>query len=326
MSFYGAMKTQLSVMMQSRVILILVLLVHSSCGSEIVRPNLVSYTQLQNMPYGSHERNKFDLYVPDSEAPTPLVIFFHGGSFVSGDKSNLGNNYSSIQELLDNNIAFASVNYRYSSSSDYQGVAACMNDAQRFVQFIRYHSDKFNIDKSRLGVFGVSAGSGISLHLALNDDMADPTSFDPILRESTKVNCAAAIETQATYDFTRWGEFIPNYRPQLLATTGNWRKTVVNFFGYPNYRSFRPVQDQLLEKYDMLDMISEDDPPIWFKSSLGFDPPTTWNHLVHHPAHATVLIEKLSEYGIDNYADLESNTSFGKTITLANFFILYLKH
>lgn len=310
----------------SRIIFLLTLLVHVSCGQEVVRPKLESYQLLQNIPYGFHERKSFDIYIPDSQEPTALVIYFHGGSFVSGDKSNLGNNNSTLQKLLDNNIAFASVNYRYSSSSDYQGVEVCMNDARKFIQFIRYHSGKFNIDKSRVGVFGASAGAGISLFLALHDDMADPTSYDPLLRESSRVNCVAAIETQATYDFTRWGEFIPEYRPQLLATTGSWKKTVANFYGYPNYRSFRPFKDEMLDKYDLLDMISENDPPIWFKSSLEFDPPTTWNHLVHHPTHAAALIEKLTAHGVDNYTNLDNNGSFGKPISLANFFMLYLKY
>ncbi|MEM7558234.1 MAG: hypothetical protein AAF394_03860 [Planctomycetota bacterium] len=37
--------------------------------------------------YGEHEKQCFDIWsVPDAKAPTPLVIFIHGGGFRGGDK------------------------------------------------------------------------------------------------------------------------------------------------------------------------------------------------------------------------------------------------
>ena len=41
----------------------------------------------ENEKYGIHPRNNFDIWLADSDKPTPLVIYIHGGGFVGGDKS-----------------------------------------------------------------------------------------------------------------------------------------------------------------------------------------------------------------------------------------------
>jgi acetyl esterase/lipase len=42
----------------------------------------------QDVPYGEGERNLFDIYLPDCDEPTGLVIYIHGGGFTGGDKSS----------------------------------------------------------------------------------------------------------------------------------------------------------------------------------------------------------------------------------------------
>jgi len=45
-----------------------------------------------DLAYGPHERQRLDLFTPASgvEPQRPLLIFVHGGGFVSGDKSSPG--------------------------------------------------------------------------------------------------------------------------------------------------------------------------------------------------------------------------------------------
>ena len=42
---------------------------------------------IADVRYGPHPRNRFDLWVPKSSRPTPLVLQIHGGGFRAGDKS-----------------------------------------------------------------------------------------------------------------------------------------------------------------------------------------------------------------------------------------------
>lgn len=58
----------------------------------------------RNIPYGSHERQKLDIYGPDQQegAPFPVLVFIHGGGFVMGNKDEYRNigNYFARQGIL----------------------------------------------------------------------------------------------------------------------------------------------------------------------------------------------------------------------------------
>ena len=49
----------------------------------------------ENVIYGEKSRNKLDIHIPDIESPNGLLIFFHGGAFVGGDKSDIFEEYLS---------------------------------------------------------------------------------------------------------------------------------------------------------------------------------------------------------------------------------------
>jgi len=68
-----------------------------------------------------------------------------------------------------------------------------LGDAARALQFVRSKAAEWNIDKTRIGATGGSAGACSSLWLAFHDDLADPKSSDPVARESTRLLCAAVI-------------------------------------------------------------------------------------------------------------------------------------
>ena len=148
--------------------------------------------------YGPHPRNVFDLWKAKSDKPTPLVIFFHGGGFRGG--SNKDAPPGLVRGCLEAGISVASVEYRLSNVAPYP---AQMLDGARALQYLRSKARAFNLDPNRIGCTGGSAGAGISLWLAFHDDLADPTSADPVLRESTRISCAVGRDGQCSYD-PRW--------------------------------------------------------------------------------------------------------------------------
>ena len=103
--------------------------------------------------------------MPNSTNPTALVIFIHGGGFDGGDKAFAYNSDypEQIVELLANNIAVATINYRLLGANETVGVLKSLNDSKRAVQYIRHIHESLNIDKNRIGLFGVSAGGSTSL-------------------------------------------------------------------------------------------------------------------------------------------------------------------
>lgn len=165
-----------------------------------------------DVPYGPHERQVLDFYKAESDKPTPLLFFIHGGGWVAGDKKNPG----SVRQCLAAGISVVSINYRYSWQAQLDGVKppvkAPLEDAARALQFVRSKAKEWNIDKKRIGASGGSAGACSSLWLALHNDMADPKSSDPVARESTRLWCAAVSGAQTSLDPQQLKEWTPNSR------------------------------------------------------------------------------------------------------------------
>jgi acetyl esterase/lipase len=61
-----------------------------------------------NVEYGPYRRNVLDVWKADSAKPTPVLINFHGGGFVAGDKSAV-----TAAPYLKQGISVVSANYRF---------------------------------------------------------------------------------------------------------------------------------------------------------------------------------------------------------------------
>lgn len=79
-----------------------------------------------------------------------------------------------------------------------------MCDWRLALQHLRSNANTYDIDKSRIGAHGHSAGGGTSLWLAFHNDIHNPTSTDPVLQESTRLTVVGARAVQATYNPSRW--------------------------------------------------------------------------------------------------------------------------
>ena len=286
------------------------------------------YTFLPDVFYGDDQQNSFDLYLPQSnKTQVPLVVFFHGGSFRNGDKTQLIRQYPLISNLLDHDIAFASVNYRFIKDDDSLGVQKCINDAVRFIQFIRFNADEYGIDKASIGCYGESAGAGISLYLAFHDDMAEAATSDPVRKESTRVQCVGAIATQATYNLPRWKSYIPGLALVYPLVKHRLKDPLANFYGYKTYSDLKPNHKAVMSKLDMIDMISPDDPPVWLWSpttdKIKKGIPHNANQLFHHPAHAKIIGRKAQKVKLVHFV-YTSKKERSVPFSLSSFFIAYL--
>jgi acetyl esterase len=92
-----------------------------------------------DVAYGPHERNKIDLYLVESKAPTPLVLYIHGGGFQGGDKRPAG----SVRDYHAAGWSVAAINYRLTNVLPAPGQYL---DCARAIQFIRHNAGKWNIN------------------------------------------------------------------------------------------------------------------------------------------------------------------------------------
>ena len=243
---------------------------------------------LENISYGPHERNKLDFWKADSETPTPLFLYIHGGGWGAGSKeSNKGPSLG----LLKEGVSYVSINYRLARGDN---VLPCsLHDAARALQFIRYKAKEWNIDPDRIVVSGGSAGGCSSLWLAYHDDLADLDSDDPVARQSTRVLAAGVISAQSTID-----PWIIKDRigPSAAAHSMIWASVGAKdpedvFTNWDLYKD-------LAFECSPMNHVSKDDPPVWLL--YGNDMPTPVKSKgIHHAEFGRMLKNKCDEVGVE---------------------------
>ncbi len=242
-----------------------------------------------DVSYGPYANNKLDLWLPKSARPTPLVVFIHGGGFVSGDKSTA--NPSFIRRCQETGVAYAAINYRFRRDAPIQTI---LRDCARAIQFLRYKAKDFNIDKKRVAAMGGSAGAGTSLWLAFHDDLADPGNADPVLRESSRISVAAATSTQATYDLLRWKEFLGDAAAQAAGAAD-----IPAFYGFKTMDELTGAEGRRVRAdVDMLGLITKDDSPVMLIASSEHDALKTRGAVLHSARHSEAIKKRCDEVGI----------------------------
>jgi acetyl esterase/lipase len=288
-------------MKAKRVLILILLLLPVFCSAQKTSfLQDLSFRNYTDETYGSDERNKFDIMIPESDKPVPLVIFIHGGGFRHGDKDDLYKRKEDVRYFLQNNIAVATIIYRFYKNDDSLGVKVCLSDVQRALQYIRHKASKYNIDKSKIACYGISAGAGSSLFLAFHDDMAIPGDTT-LAGESTRISCAGAISTQSTYDVFRWKKIIPWFRAIFFLKHSMLVNAAAHFYGYRDYKSFRPHQEEITRSLDMMAMIDSHDPPVYLINPLKERFPSNDNVIQHHRSHVLAVAAALKKAGVENY-------------------------
>src|SRR6187551_568952 len=94
--------------------------IHAQVPSKI-KEALPEGTQVQlNITYASDtlKKHTLDLYVPKHKGnPLPIVVWIHGGGWKGGDKfGHMEEMKSTLNAILDNGFAVASITYRFSTT------------------------------------------------------------------------------------------------------------------------------------------------------------------------------------------------------------------
>ena len=124
-----------------------------------------SYKRKADIAYGGGPQHLLDVYIPDNPgaAPPPLVVFWHGGRWSSGDKAD----YLFVGAALAQ-LGYMAVlpNYRHYPEVR---MAGFMDDAAQAALWASAHAESYGGDPERLYLMGHSAGAHMAVLLTLDE-------------------------------------------------------------------------------------------------------------------------------------------------------------
>ena len=115
-------------------------------------------TMHRDIPYGPHERQRIDVFLPaGNEVAPPVVLFVHGGAFVSGHRNRTEQVYSNVTcYLAQRGIAAINIGYRLATDTPYPGAT---QDIASVVDWARAHASEYGWDPDKIFLMSHSAGS-----------------------------------------------------------------------------------------------------------------------------------------------------------------------
>lgn len=117
----------------------------------------------RDVKYGDDPRQSFDLFAPvDAKGPLPVVVFFYGGGWDSGSKSDYG---WAAQALAAQGFLVAVPDYRVVPQVVFP---TFIEDAAAATARVADVAARYGGDSTRLGVSGHSAGAHLAAMIALD--------------------------------------------------------------------------------------------------------------------------------------------------------------
>ena len=111
----------------------------------------------RGIAYGAHPRQVLDVYQARGSRGAPVVLFFHGGAFVDGDKDRSPEIYANVlYYLARHGIIGVNVEYRLAPENRYP---AGSEDVALAVRWAAQNAASLGGDPARLFAFGHSAGA-----------------------------------------------------------------------------------------------------------------------------------------------------------------------
>ncbi|HYD11291.1 MAG TPA: alpha/beta hydrolase [Allosphingosinicella sp.] len=184
---------------------------------------------VRDLPYGPEARRRLDIYAPKrAAADRPVLVFFYGGNWDSGDKHDYAFAGRAFAEL-----GYVTVLPDYHHIHE-QPYPAFMADAAAALAWVRSHVRDYGGDPDRIAVAGHSAGAYIAITLALDPrwgavdmvkagiGLAGPYDFLPFDSPVTRRTFGHVADLPATQPVNH----VRADAPPLLLATGDADTTV----------------------------------------------------------------------------------------------------
>src|SRR5690606_30745779 len=121
---------------------------------------------ISDIAYGDDPGQRLDVYRRrDGSARGPVLVFFHGGGYVSGDKDKEGR--ALLHHLAEQGWLCLSATYRLRPVAR---MAEHLDDGRAAIAWAREHAADYKADPATVLVAGSSAGAHLAAICALTPD------------------------------------------------------------------------------------------------------------------------------------------------------------
>ena len=210
-----------------------------AAGDYDIHPN-ISYATANNTAL------KLDLYLPkDHSAPSPTLVYFHGGGWVAGQKEQ---NVLFLLPYLSRGWAAVNVEYRLAGNAP---APAAVEDCRCALRWVVSHASMFNLDTSKIVLTGGSAGGHLALITGMlpsnsifdrqcptNDSVRWISGTEPRVRVAAIVNWFGITDVEELLD----GPNAKHYAIEWfgsMSNRGSLRRSFRRFHTFD--RGFRPL-------------------------------------------------------------------------------------
>lgn len=151
-------------------------------------PNL-TYTKV-----GAREL-QLDLYRPANHTGSlPVIVVVHGGGWWKGKRQDIA---PLAQGLAEHGYAAATISYRLSGDAPFP---AQIHDVKAAVRWLRAHANEYDLDPTRIGATGHSAGGHLVALLGTSGGVAELEGDTHGLEQDSRVQAVLAMGAQTDFD------------------------------------------------------------------------------------------------------------------------------
>ena len=242
----------------------------------------------EDISYGPETRNKFDLFLPQDGNAKGIVVFFHGGSFLYNDKSDVYEEpyVGIIKDLLNQNVAVVNSNYSFLNSTNSRGVITALSEGNILLNYLKTIAADLSLNADKIVLSGVSSGAGIALWNGLQAEYNDG------------VLGVLALETQSSYNLYTWENLFLGLTIDAMTQNNPDFQLLFSLF----YGGSQPTQEQL-DLVDFIEFIDSSDPELYLYNNTGSQFVTSsgeidLNVLYHSVLHSDALRGRAIQQGL----------------------------
>ena len=226
-------------------------------------------------------KHKLDILRPKNppKDPMPVIVWIHGGGFVSGSKTD---GRSRLVRFVEQGYLGVTIDYRFA----YEAVfPAQLQDCKCAIRFLRAHAKEYNLDADHIGVWGGSAGGNLVAMVGVTGGVEEFEGDGGWEKESSRVQAVCdyygMTDFLAIYELAKQGKSTERFLPM------DGKESISHLLGVKYFEN-----PDLCRKASPTTYASKDDAPFYiFHGDL--DP------LTPH-SQGQLLNEKLKAAGVES--------------------------